>query len=228
MKKNVLVIVAHPDDEVLGCGGTIARQVREGDQVTVLILGEGKTSRIGKIKSVKSEIATLKEESEKAGIILGVHKLILKDLPDNRFDSLPLLEIVQIIEAVKEEYQPDLIYTHHFGDMNIDHTLTHRAVLTATRPMPGEKVTGVYAFENPSSTEWNSYDRAHSFVPNYFVNIEETIDVKVQALACYQSELRDYPHPRSLQHIQELAKVNGNKVGLPYAENFQVIREIIK
>ncbi len=225
MKKNVLVVAAHPDDELLGCGGTIALHVLHGDDVSVLILGEGKTSRTPTThQNVKQELENLKTEAIRAGKVIGIKKIYFADLPDNQFDTVSLLSIVKEIEKIKEIVNPVIVYTHHFGDMNIDHQITYRAVLTATRPIPGESVNTILTFETPSSTEWNSYMLTHAFIPNYFIDIEKTIALKLKALACYKSEMRKYPHPRSLRHIEELSAVNGTKVGLRHVENFVLVR----
>ena len=137
------------------------------------------------------------------------------------------IEIVKKIEETKEHVRPSIIFTHHYGDMNIDHSITHRAVLTSTRPMQNEYVKTIYAMEISSSTEWNSYSKENIFTPNIFVDVTSTIDFKVKAMEKYKSELRNYPHPRSLKYIKEIAKVNGVKVGLDYSENFMLIRSIL-
>lgn len=219
----LLIVAAHPDDEILGCGGTVAKLTKVGYEAYTLILGEGKTSRSG---ANKEELQLLNKELQIANETIGVKELFIRNFPDNAFDSLPLLEIVKEVEAVINQTKPDIIFTHHNGDLNIDHQLTHKAVLTATRPMKDQCVKEIYAFEVPSSTEWNSFNWNTIFVPNIFVDITETIDLKVKALAEYKSELREYPHPRSLQHIKELARVNGTKVGLEYCENFVLIRKV--
>lgn len=221
--KSILIMAAHPDDEVLGCFGTVAKLIKEGYKAYTLILSGGKTSR-GKVD--KSELELLKQEMKKANDLIGVKKLFTADFPDNAFDSVPILKIVKEIEKVKEEVKPEIVFTHHVGDMNIDHQITHKAVLTATRPMKGECVKTIYSMEVPSSTEWNSFSQQTVFIPNVFFEIEETIDLKVEAMAKYRSELRKYPHPRSLQHIKELARVNGVKAGLNYSENFMLVRSI--
>lgn len=223
MRQTILVIAAHPDDEILGCGGTLAKHARDGDLVYGLILGEGKTSRD---QHDKNELLALKDEAESSAKIIGIKQLFFADFPDNQFDSIPLLSIVKRIEEIKNKVKPSIIYTHHFGDMNIDHTLTHRAVMTATRPQPGEVVKSIYAFETPSSTEWNSYERNNVFVPNYFVDIASTLATKLKALAEYRSELHDYPHPRSLGYVQKLAELSGAKIGLPACESFALIRQL--
>lgn len=227
MNKKILIIAAHPDDEVLGCGGTIAKLVNNGYEAYTLILGEGKTSRYTDSKTdFSSEINELNSEIRKANSIINIKEVFVHNFPDNSFDSVPLLEIVKTIEELIEQLKPEIIFTHHVGDMNIDHQITHKAVLTATRPMQNQTVKEVYAFEIPSSTEWNGYSRETAFVPNVFVDISETIDLKIKAIDEYKSELREYPHPRSLTHIKELTKVNGTKVGLGYSENFILIRKV--
>ena len=223
MNKNCLIVVAHPDDEVLGCFGTMVKLIHQGWAVYTLILSEGKTSR-GHVEL--QEIEILRDEMNAANALIGVSHVSQANFPDNAFDSTPLLEIVKRIEKEILEVKPSMIFTHHFGDMNVDHQLTHKAVLTATRPMRGESVKAIYSMEIPSSTEWNSFNPTTLFVPNVFSDISETLDLKIKAMKCYQSELREYPHPRSLQHIKELAKVNGTKVGLKYSENFMLVRRI--
>lgn len=176
---------------------------------------------------MQSEIDLLKNEMQKANDVIGIRKVYQLDFPDNAFDSVPLLSIVKEIEKIKAEIKPEIIFTHHIGDMNIDHQLAHKAVLTATRPMADEYVKTIYAMEIPSSTEWNSFNLQTAFIPNVFVDITESIDLKVEAMGKYNSELRQYPHPRSLQHIKELAKTNGTKVGLNYSENFVLVRSVV-
>ncbi len=228
MKRKILIVAAHPDDEVLGCGATIAKLARQGHEAYTLILGEGKTSRQPDCKaaSLRREINGLKKETEKANGLLGVKKVFWSSFPDNRFDSVSLLDIVKEIEKIKERIRPEIIFTHHAGCLNIDHEITFRAVLTAARPTKSETVKDIYSFEVPSSTEWNSYSKETAFIPNVFSDVDDTIDIKIRAMAEYKSELREYPHPRSLQHIKEIAKVNGTKAGLEYSENFVLIRSV--
>ena len=223
MNKTILIVAAHPDDEVLGCFGTVAKLINEGYEAYTLILSGGKTSR-GEVK--QSEIDELRNEMIKANETIGIKKVFQSNFPDNAFDSIPLLSIVKEIERAKNLVKPQIIFTHHIGDMNIDHQLTHKATLTATRPMAGECVKAIYSMEIPSSTEWNSFAKETIFTPNIFVNITDTIDKKVKAMACYKSELRNYPHPRSLRYIKELAASSGIKVGLNFCENFMLIRKI--
>lgn len=219
----ILIVAAHPDDEVLGCFATVAKLIKQGYEAYTLILSGGKTSR----DNVKEEeLKLIRSEMKAANELIGIKKVFTANFPDNAFDSVPLIEIVKEIEKIKEEIKPEIIFTHHVGDMNIDHQITHKAVLTATRPMSGESVKRIYSMEVPSSTEWNSYSTENIFMPNVFFEVEDTIDLKLKAMAEYQSELRNYPHPRSLQHLKELAKVNGTKTGLNYCEHFMLIRQI--
>jgi len=212
--QKVLVIAAHPDDETLGCGGTIAKLNKEGYKITTLILGEGISSRDGvrDVKKREKDILELKEEAKRANAILGVKEVFFHDFPDNRFDIISLLDIVKVIEKIKNQIKPEIIFTHYENDLNIDHQIIYRAVITATRPIKGETVKEIYSFEIPSSTEW-SYPL--SFSPNMFYDISETIDVKLKALG-------------KLEGVKLINKNWGMKVGLEYAEAFKCIRIIMK
>lgn len=224
-EKKILVVAAHPDDEVLGCGGTIARHAKEGAQVYALILGEGITSRFEKRESGlgSNKLKALKNFVAAAAKILKIKKAYTFDLPDNRFDSWELLDIIKLIEKVKDEVRPDAIYTHHRADLNIDHRITFEAVLTACRPLAGETVKKILSFEVPSSTEW-SYPC--SFQPNMYVDISGTIKTKIAAMKAYKSEIRKWPHPRSEEAIMTLAKKRGCEAGLDLAESFELVRLI--
>ena len=225
MGKRVLVVAAHPDDEILGCGGTMALHSQRGDEVYVLILGEGVTSRDEKRDRERreKEIAELKHQVEAANKIVGTKKTFLFDFPDNRFDSVPLLDIIKVVERIKKELEPDIIYTHHHGDLNIDHRITYQAVITVTRPLPDETVKEIYAFEVLSSSEWGY---PISFSPDVFFDISGTIDLKIKAMSEYKTELRDYPHPRSLEGVKLNAEHWGMNTGLKYAEAFKVVRMV--
>jgi len=223
----VLVVVAHPDDEVLGCGGVIIRHTDRGDRVHVLVLGEGVTSRSeSREQAPPQEIETLRTQSRMAAAILGVAQLVLRDLPDNRFDSLPLLDIVKEVERVRDEFQPEVVYTHHWGDLNIDHRLTCQAVMTAFRPHGGDKVRELLAFEVPSSTGWGYPSPDAAFVPNYFVDVSGTIERKIEAMLAYQSEVRPSPHPRSIEAMRALAEYRGAWAGLEFGEAFVLLRGV--
>ena len=220
-KKNILIVAAHPDDEVLGCGGTISRLINEGYEVFTVILGEGITSRNYSSKFKKKELQELKNQMYKANKILGVRKVFNFNLKDNQLDTIPLLEIVKKIEKINNEIKPEIIFTHYKNDLNIDHKITYDAVITATRPVIDEPVKTIYSFEILSSTEWNY---PLSFSPNFFFDITKTISKKIEAMKIYKSEIRDFPHPRSLEGIELNAKMWGLKAGLKFAEAFQLVR----
>lgn len=228
MKSNILVIAAHPDDEVLGCGGTLAKYVNEGHNVSVMILGEGLTSRDIKRQWAKRRggLRLLKRQAKKANDLLGVKDISMYDLPDNRFDTVALLDIVKLIERQILKTKPEIIFTHTNCDLNIDHVITHQAVLTATRPMPGCIVKELYAFEIPSSTEWAFQRFGHVFRPNVFVDITDTLNRKIKAMMIYESELRKFPHPRSDGAMTALAKYRGSTAGIEAAEAFELMRKI--
>ena len=177
MSKKLLIVAAHPDDEVLGCFGTVGRLIKEGWEAYTLILGEGKTSRDEQrqFENRRDEIDVLNNEIQNANDVIGIKKVFIESFPDNRFDSVSLLDIIKVISKVKDEVQPDLIFTHYEHDLNIDHQITYKAVITATRPMVGEKVKEIYSFEVLSSTEWNY---PYSFSPDTFFNISDTIELK--------------------------------------------------
>ena len=225
MSKTILIVAAHPDDEVLGCFATVARLIKEGYEAYTLILGEGKTSRDESriVENKKDELEILNKEIIEANKIIGIKKVFIETFPDNRFDSIDLLDIIKAISKVKEEIKPDIIFTHYEHDLNIDHQITYKAVITATRPMVGESVKEIYSFEILSSTEWNY---PLSFSPDTYFDISDTIDLKIDAMKKYASELCSYPHPRSLEGIELNAKYQGMRVGKEYVEAFKVIRNI--
>jgi LmbE family N-acetylglucosaminyl deacetylase len=222
-----LVIAAHPDDEVLGCGGTIARMAETGEDVHIAILGEGLTSRFDRREDADTQcMADLRDASQRAADLLGASSVRNLSLPDNRFDTVPLLEVIKLIESLVEEYRPHTVFTQHGGDLNNDHTITFRATLTATRPMAGCPVKTVYAYEVASSTEW-AFGRFHPrFEAQVFVDIQTTLDRKIQAMQTYDSEARPFPHPRSPEALRAIATRRGSQVGMPAAEVFSLVREL--
>ncbi len=223
----ILVVAAHPDDEVLGCGGMILRHVSLGDSVDIAILGEGQTARTIPKRKKKRSLLSLHHDARRVSRFLGVHKLHLVNLPDNRFDSVDFLTIVKQVELIKNQIHPDIVYTHHYGDLNIDHRITCQAVVTAFRPQPEEKRTHLFSFETVSSTEWNIPTTDAVFKPNYFVPLSEMeIKAKIQAFGFYRTEIRDYPHPRSSAALINLAAWRGNSIGKAFAEAFEVLRII--
>ena len=173
-----------------------------------------------------AQLATLHRQAHAAAAKVGVKNVVLNKLPDNRLDTVPLLDIVKIIEESVERIKPEVIYTHLGGDLNIDHTVIHRAVLTATRPTTGQPVREIYAFEVPSSTEWAFQRIEPSFRPNVFVDVTRTLEAKIAAMECYESEARKFPHPRSPEALRALAMRWGSVAGCAAAEAFELVRSI--
>ena len=223
MGKNVLIVAAHPDDEALGCAGTMAKHVASGDKVHVIFMTNGVGSRN---TTSNSDIENRQAAARKSADILGVTSMEHFDFPDNKMDTVSLLDIVKSIENVINKLQPEIIYTHHIGDLNIDHQITHRAVITACRPEPGFSVKELYSFEVLSATHWQSQSMGIAFTPNYFVNISDYIGLKIRALRFYDEEMRDYPHIRSYDSVENLSKFRGSLVGIENAEAFCIERLI--
>ena len=223
-----LIIAAHPDDEVLGCGGSIAKWSRSGAEVHILIMAEGATSRDKSRNRLKrkNEILSLAQSADKACEILGAKSIKLLNFPDNRMDSVDLLDVIKDIESHIRKIKPEVIVTHHSGDLNIDHQVIHKAVITASRPQPGHFVKRILSFEVPSSTEWNTHSSSVPFVPNYFEDITDTLKLKIQALEAYESEMREWPHSRSIKATKHLAKWRGASVGFKSAEAFILLRQL--
>lgn len=230
MTNSVAVVAAHPDDEVLGCGGTLARMASEGRAVHILLLADGETSRpSGAVQPFNStKLAARQAAAEKACKILGASSVEVLALPDNRLDSLVLLDVVKRIEEFIQGHQPFTVFTHHAGDVNIDHQVVHHAVVTACRPSPEHPVKELLFFEVPSSTEWRPAGSAEPFIPNWFVDISTTLARKLQALEVYESELRAFPHPRSLKAVNALATWRGATAGVEAAEAFVLGRKLVE
>ena len=225
--KNVLVFAAHPDDELLGLGGTVRRLVNEGVTVRAVIMAEGITSRSeSRDQADKNELAELKEDARRAAEIIGYKSIEFCDLPDNRMDGMELLDVINIVSKYVEKYQPDTVFTHHHGDLNIDHRITCEAVLTACRPVVDYCVKRIYTFETPSSSEWN-YNYSEPFTPNIYFDVTDTLDAKVKGMACYRTESTSYPHPRSSEGLYSLGKTRGTNVGFEMAEAFMLLRECV-
>ena len=222
MSKIILVVAAHTDDEAMGCGGTIARHIAEGDEVHLLFMTDG----VGSREVLAEEVIDRLNAAQQATQTLGVSSYTNLSFPDNRMDAVPLLDIVKEVEANISEIKPEIIYTHHIGDLNIDHQVTHKAVMTACRPQPGFSVKTIYAFEVLSSTEWQTPNLV-PFVPNVFINITDYLSTKINVCNAYYEEMREVPHSRSLQHIELLAKHRGYSIGVDAAEAFMLIREIV-
>ncbi|GGE35089.1 LmbE family protein [Agaricicola taiwanensis] len=222
MTESAAVVVAHPDDEVLACGGTIAKLAARGVPVHVLILATGLAARGAPDKAA---LETLRGHASRAITgVLGCASVSFADFPDNRMDSVPLLDVVKRVEEFLGETGADTVFTHHPGDVNIDHGVTAHATLTATRPLPGSPIRRVWAGEVISSSEWGFPERR--FVPNAWVDISDTLDAKIAAMDAYIGELRDFPHPRSLEALKALGLLRGSEIGVAAAEAFQILRQI--
>lgn len=220
--KNILVVAAHSDDEVLGCGGTIAKHVMNGDRVTVVFMTDGVGSRVG---NDNDDVAIRNVSAKKALSTLSVSQSFQFDFPDNNMDSVPLLQVVKKIEKVIEQIQPSVVYTHFAHDLNVDHRITHQAVMTACRPQVQSSVKEIYTFEVLSSTEWASKTN-DQFLPQLIVDVSESWELKVKALECYHTEMRKFPHSRSYEAVEALAVLRGSTHGVSKAEAFFVERVV--
>ena len=226
MTERVLVIAAHPDDEVLGCGGAVAKLADSGTQAHIAFLADGVSARDVDHTSRQPELNSRREAARQACDTLGAVSVTFDDLPDNRLDTVALLDIVRPIESLIAEHRPDTIFTHHAGDLNIDHRRVHQAVMTACRPQLGHPVRTLLFFEVPSSTEWQSPGPAPVFTPNWFVDISASLERKLTALDAYATELRPWPHPRSRQGVEYLARWRGATIGVDAAEAFMLGRRL--
>ncbi len=217
---NVMIIAAHPDDETLGCGGTIVKHTTNKDLVKIIFISEGVTSR----ENInQNEIELRRKYARDACKVLGVSELSFFSFPDNRLDTIPLLDIVQCIETEIQKFMPTIIYTHSGTDLNIDHKIINKATLTACRPQKDDSIKEIYSFEVLSSTEWSSVYE-NSFKPNHFVDISKYIETKIVAMSKYKSEINKSPHPRSSEVIRALSKYRGSTSGFDYAEAYMLER----
>jgi LmbE family N-acetylglucosaminyl deacetylase len=222
--RSILVVAAHPDDEVLGCGGYISKQVNMGHKVSVLCVADGVSSRSGEVDI--DELSARREGAHEAGKILGIDSYVFGDFPDNQLDTVPLLKIVKFIENAISIAAPQVVLTHHHGDLNIDHSVVSRATITACRPSKESSIETLLFFETPSSTEWSIGEADSFFVPNWYEDISESMAKKVEALTAYKMELREWPHPRSIRAIKSLAEWRGATCGFGAAEAFVLGRQI--
>lgn len=215
--KKILVIAAHPDDELLGCGGTIKKFIKSGCEVITAIVAKGRPAEQRRINKF----------SKLANTQLGIKKVVFLNYPNLKLETYPLHVIVEKLSCLIDGYEPDVVLTHYEGDINRDHQVTFQAVLTATRPLPGTKAVEILCFETVGSTEWGA-TKHQSFRPNFFVDITDTIDDKMRALRHYDFEMRPAPHPRSYEGIRHLAGVRGMTIGVRYGEAFEIVRRIWK
>jgi LmbE family N-acetylglucosaminyl deacetylase len=224
--RRVLVVSAHSDDEALGCGATLRLHAEGGAEVYGITLTDGVGSR--QTPQVIADASRRREAAERSARLLGLTWLEHGDFPDNGLDSIPLLEVARFIEKAKQQVNPDVVYTHHGGDLNVDHRTVCRAVLTAFRPQPHEHFEELRTFEVPSSTEWSHPSVSAPFAPNLFIDVEQTWSAKRAALQEYSEEMRPFPHARSIEAVEALAVARGSQVGLRQAEAFEVIRRIVR
>lgn len=226
MNDSVLIVAAHPDDEVLGCGGTIAKLADNGTAVRVVFLADGVFSRDGDAPVPSAELESRRAAAKKACDILGVRSVSFGDFPDNRMDTVALLDITKTVERFIFEHHPATVFTHHVGDVNIDHRRTLEAVVIACRPQTGHPVRSILSFEVPSSTEWQLPGNAPAFEPTWFVDISATLERKMAALEAYSVELKDWPHPRSRRGVEYLVRWRGATIGVDAAEAFVLGRHL--
>ena len=220
IKHNILVIAAHPDDEILGCCGTLLKYLANGSSVKIIYLSDGESSR----DNINCQnINERKQQCLSALSVMGIEDFTFYDFPDNIFDSIPLLNIVKVLEDEIKNFMPTKIYTHHPHDLNIDHMLTSKALITAARPLPNSTISEINFFEIPSASNWNFSEKY--FSPNKFVDITEYWDKKIECLKQYSNELREFPHPRSLQSLTSLAIYRGSLIGCEKAESFFIHRQ---
>lgn len=219
-------MAAHPDDEVLGCGGTIHRLTQSGTSVNILFLTDGVSSRDGYEINEQVEIDNRRQSAVEASRVLGANFPIFFDLPDNQLDAVPLLRVVKLIEAEIDKYKPDTVITHFRNDLNVDHRIASEATAVACRPQATSPVQKVLFFEVPSSTEWQMENGQPTFAPNYFIDLEGHLEFKLNALLCYRQELRKWPHSRSVEAVEHLCRWRGASVGKGAAEAFILGRQI--
>lgn len=214
-----LIIAAHPDDEILGCGG-IVKKYSESEEFAVVIMSGGAEGRY----SMDME-NTLRKNAEEANAAIGTKELFFETLPNQKMESVLFVEVIGIIESYISKLKPHRVFTHFANDLNLDHRILAEATFTAARPLVGQVVKELYSYNVPSSTEWNMIDNARMFVPNVFVDIKEQIDAKIGAMKLYPSECRAYPHPRSPEAIKTHANYWGLTAGFEYAEPFKLVRK---
>ena len=225
-KKIVAAVFAHPDDETLGCGATLAKMADESHEVHIIVCGEGITARYDNpAQATSEELASLDASLHRAAEIIGAQSVHHLDWPDNRFDSRPLLDLTKAIEKILGNLAPQVVFTQHGGDLNLDHQYVNRAVMAACRPLPGRSVREIYGCEVLSATGWLG-PTAAPFLPTRYVDISSTLQRKIDAMAAYDSESAPFPHPRSPEAIRAQAMLRGTESGLHAAEAFMVLRQI--
>ena len=225
--ERVLVIAAHPDDEVLGMGGTIAKYASRGNEVAVLIVTDGSTSQYRDDPKLKEILRAKKAETSNCAAVLGVKHVFYGELPDMKLDVTPHIEINRVIENAIDDFQPTIVFTHFSGDVNEDHRRVYESTLVDCRPVSEQCVKRLFLYSVPSSTEWNVQTATNVFLPNWYEDIAgENAEKKYRAMECYKTELREYPHPRSIKYLRTADVAEGNRVGLLASESFILLRSI--
>tara|TARA_B100001989_G_C24449585_1_gene418224 strand:+ start:241 stop:924 length:684 start_codon:yes stop_codon:yes gene_type:complete len=225
--KKILVFAAHPDDEFLGCGATLLKYRKKGYKIKSCFFGDGESSRKMRKKIILKSIIKRENQAIEISKKSKFEKPIFHRLPDNKLDTIPLLNIVKLIEKQIRVYKPEIIFTHFENDLNVDHQIIYKAVLTATRPLTKTFVQKIYSFEIPSSTDFSlSRSSKKIFNPNFFVEVEHTINKKINLLKIYKGEIKKWPHSRSLKSIKNLSMYRGSQIGKKYAEAFILVREL--
>lgn len=223
----ILIISAHPDDEVYGMGGTIAKLAKRGHEVHVLIVTDGSSAQYRNNPNLKGIIDAKKKETYKANEILGTTEVHFGELPDMRLDSIDHIEINQIIENIIFRVKPEVVYTHFYGDVNLDHRRVYESTLVACRPTMTQSVKEIYCYRVPSSTEWSPQISTSIFMPNIIVDISDVLEHKYKAISAYETEVREYPHPRSVEHVRKLDTVSGLKCGKGPSEELMLLRKLM-
>lgn len=226
MKKKVLIIAPHNDDDILGCGGIMAKNQKKGIDVFVAVVTNG---HLGAPELFKKEgTKKVRLETKKAHSFLGVKKTYFLDFPALRLDTIPSYQLSIAIEKIIRNYDITDLYIPHRGDIHKDHYITFEAALVSARPINNNPVERIYVYETLSETEWATPFRDDVFIPTVFVNIEDFINKKLKAFSFYSTQIKEFPHPRSLESIENLSKYRGATVGFDRAEAFMLIRQIVK
>jgi len=226
--KKIMLVAAHPDDELLGSAGTLLLFKKKGYKIKIIFLSDGESSReVGKKKLYKL-INKRKKQAIKISKLCKFEEPMFAEFPDNRLDTVPILKIIKFIENEIRKFKPKILITHNENDLNIDHKLAFKAVITATRPSTKTFIQSIYCFETPSSTENNFSRLKVNFNPNLYFDISKFLNKKIKLLKIYKDEIKKYPHSRSLEGIKVLAKYRGTQIGVKYAEAFYLLRKLYK
>lgn len=222
MSQNVLVVAPHPDDEVLGCGGVMARHAAAGDEVHVAVVTRGHPD----VFSPES-VDRVRSEAKEAHSILGVRSVRYLEFPAPRLDTIPRHQVADAIAGMIRELSPEIMYVPHHGDMHFEHGLTYEACLVAARPGRQSIVRRILAYETPSETDWSPPLSGTAFQPTVYVDIAAHLDTKLRAMTCFKSQVQPSPHPRSINNLEAVARCRGAAAGLHAAEAFMLVREVV-